>query len=172
VEYLDLLRRHDHPRSWEYPTGFDYDTATRRFGKFTEALSALLKLALKSESGSHIQDASFHSRIYVPLDSERYTLIRFSNFGDMATVSEDEPVPEELMRAIVELLEEHSGFGPPPSSNADRSGSSASGARPRRRRDCTTPTSCQSMASASTTDCTITSCSSSRVWDSTRFWSS
>jgi hypothetical protein len=107
VEYLNLLRQHDDPRRWEYPTGFDYDAATRRFAKFTEALSALLKVTLKSESGSYIQDASFHSQIYVPLDSERYTLIRFSNFGNMATVSEDEPVSEELMRAIVELLEKH-----------------------------------------------------------------
>jgi hypothetical protein len=49
MDYLDLLRRHDDPRSWEYPPGFDYKFATRRFAKFTEALSSALGLALKSE---------------------------------------------------------------------------------------------------------------------------
>lgn len=107
VDYLDLLRQHDDPRRWEYPVGFDYDAATRRFAEFSNALAASLNVPLKSESGSYIQDASFHSQIYVPLDSGRNTLIRFSNFGDMAAVSEDGPVPKEMMRGIIELLEKH-----------------------------------------------------------------
>src|SRR5262249_41171153 len=107
VDYLDLLRQHDDPQRWEHPVGFDYDAASRRFAKFRDALSALLNMPLTSETGSYIQDASFHSQIYVPLDSERYALIRFSNFGDMATVSEDESVREEMKRAIIDLLETH-----------------------------------------------------------------
>lgn len=104
---MDLLRQYDDPWSWEYPVGFDYDAATRRFAKFADALSALLGVPLKSETGSHIQDASFHSQIYVPLDSERYTLIRFSNFGNMATVREDELVPDEMKGTIIDLFEKH-----------------------------------------------------------------
>ena len=47
-----------------------------------------------------------------------------------------------------------------------------SSARPRRRRGCTTPTSCRSTASASRTGSTTTSCSSSRARDLTRYWTS
>ena len=43
-----------------------------------------------------------------------------------------------------------------------------SSARPGPRPGCTTPTSCRSSASASTTGCPTTSCSSSRAWGSTR----
>ena len=46
----------------------------------------------------------------------------------------------------------------------------ASAARPRRRRGCTTPTSCPSSASASATASTTTPCSSSRARGSTRCW--
>lgn len=104
---MDLLRQHDDPRRWEYPVGFDYDTAMRRFADFANALSTLLSVPLRSETGNYIQDASFHSQIYLPLDSERYALIRFSNFGDMATVSEDEPLPEEMKRVIINLFAKH-----------------------------------------------------------------
>lgn len=104
MDYLELLRRHDHPTHWEYPPGFDYRTATERFARFVEELSARLGVALRAETGSHIQDASFHSQVFVPLPRDRHALIRFSNFGDMATISDDEPVPEPTMAAVVELL--------------------------------------------------------------------
>lgn len=107
MDFMDLLQRHDDARRWEYPTGFDDEAATRRFASFSAALSSALELPLKSETGSHIQDASFHSQIYVPLKANRNTLIRFSNFGDMATVREDEPVPKRIMATIVDQLQKH-----------------------------------------------------------------
>lgn len=107
MDYLGILQRYDDEHRWEYPAGFDYDAATERFGKYAEALSIALGRPLENESGSYIQDASFHSQIYLPLGMERFGLIRFSNFGDMVTVSEEEPVPKELMEKITDLLMKH-----------------------------------------------------------------
>jgi hypothetical protein len=122
MDFTELLQRHDDPKHCEHPPGFDYKMAERRFAKFAEALSSALGVPLKSETGAKIQDASFHSQIYLPLGEERYALIRFSNFGDMATVgtvSEDESVPAALMKTVVELLEKH-GYVYVPASVLDR----------------------------------------------------
>lgn len=107
MDFTEPLQRHDDPEHWGYRPGFDYKIAARRFTKFTEALSSALGVPLKSETGNTIQDASFHSQIFLPVEEERYTLIRFSNFGDMATISADEPVPTALMEAVVKLLDKH-----------------------------------------------------------------
>jgi hypothetical protein len=107
MNYTELIERYDDPAHWDYPLGFDYKAATGRFVKFVEALSSALNTPLNSETGSAIQDASFHSQIFLPLDKKRHALIRFSNFGDMTTVSEDEPVPEALLKVVVELLVTH-----------------------------------------------------------------
>jgi hypothetical protein len=107
MDYLALLRRHDHPTHWEYPPGFDYRAATERFARFVEELSAKLGVSLRAETGVHIQDASFHSQVFLPLPGDGHALIRFSNFGYMATVSDDDPVPEPTMDAVVGLLAKH-----------------------------------------------------------------
>lgn len=62
---------------------------------------------MKSETGSAIQDASFHSQIFIPLGDGHNALLRFSNFGAMATIGPDEPAPTELLETVVELLEKH-----------------------------------------------------------------
>ncbi len=107
MDYVDLLQRHDDPQRWEFPNGFDYDAATVRSAMFADALAVALGQPLRLESGSDIQDASFHSQIYLPLGKERFALIRFSNFGDMVTVSEDEPVSNELIQMVVDLMKKH-----------------------------------------------------------------
>jgi hypothetical protein len=116
MDYTNLLQRHDDPKYWEYPPGFDYNAATTRFARCAEALSRALGVSLKSETGSYIQDASFHSQIFVPLGDERYAMTRFSNFGDMVSVGTcyfgemvpdgaDEPIPPALLKAIVAVVE-------------------------------------------------------------------
>ncbi len=107
MDYAKLLARHDHPTQWEYPPGFDYNAATSRFAEFVAGLSEVLGSAPLAETGVHIQDASFHSQVFLPLPGGRHGLIRFSNFGDMATVSDDEPVPEPTMALVTELLPRH-----------------------------------------------------------------
>jgi hypothetical protein len=107
MDYNRLLLQHDDPTRWEYPPGFDYAAASAKFAQFTAELAGELGITLKAETGLHIQDASFHSQLYLPLPGDRYVLIRFSNFGDMATVSDDEAVPKALTELVAKLLARH-----------------------------------------------------------------
>jgi hypothetical protein len=107
MDFLKLLRQHDDPIRWERPPGFDAGVAAERFARFVEDLSARLSVAVRSEAGVFVQDASFHSQAFLPLPGGPPAQIRFSNFGDMASVSEDERVPEPTMAAVVELLARH-----------------------------------------------------------------
>ncbi len=107
MDYARLLAAHDHPTHWEYPPGFDYRTATARFGKFVATLSAALGEPVASETGVHIQDASFHSQVFLPLPGGRQGLIRLGNFGDLATVGDGEPVPKPTLAVVLELLARH-----------------------------------------------------------------
>jgi len=107
MDYLELFRRHDHPTRCESPPGFDYAAASSRFATFAKELSAKLVLNLRTETGSDIQDASFHSQIYLPTSNDWHALLRFSNFGEMATVTEDEPAPPATLAAVIELLAKH-----------------------------------------------------------------
>jgi hypothetical protein len=107
MDYQQLLREYDDSTHWEYPPSFDYRAATIRFKKFADELSATLGVPLTTETGSYIQDASFHSQLLVPLAGGRNTLIRFSNFGNMVTISEDEPAPEEMLSTIKRLFDRY-----------------------------------------------------------------
>ena len=75
---------------------------TLDLGRFVTDLSAILGMPISSETGHHIQDASFHSQATLPLPDGQWALIRFSNFGHMVTVSGDEPVPEPLLTSVLE----------------------------------------------------------------------
>jgi hypothetical protein len=107
MDFSRLLAMHDHPTIWEYPPGFDYEAASAKFATFVAALTEGLGRPLKVETGSLIQDASFHSQAFLPLPSDEPVLIRFSNFGDMATVSDEELVPEVALKLVTELLKRH-----------------------------------------------------------------
>lgn len=107
MDYTDLLNKHDHSKFWEYPPGFDYKAAQAKFAKFADELKATLDANLRTETGSHIQDASFHSQIFLSLPDEGQTVIRFSNFGGMVTYSEDEVVPEAVAEILKKLFEKY-----------------------------------------------------------------
>lgn len=107
MDYAQLLASHDHPTHWEHPPGFDYQAAVARFVRFVADLSTALGQPVPSETGVHIQDASFHSQAFLPLPGGRQGIIRFSNFGDMATVDDSEPLPEATMALVEELLARH-----------------------------------------------------------------
>ena len=104
MDYMQLLREHDDPTHWEYPPGFDYRAAKARFGKFAGELSAALGVFLEIEAGNSIQDASFHSQVFLPPADGPEVSIRFSNFGDMVTVGEGGRLPEGTLGTIRELF--------------------------------------------------------------------
>ncbi len=107
MDFAAILKKYDDPRYWEYPPDFDCAAAAQRFEKFANSLSLKLGFRIESETGGKIQDASFHSQIFLPLGNDSHAVIRFSNFGDLSTVSDEETVPAELLRAVVALLESH-----------------------------------------------------------------
>src|SRR5262245_45341559 len=110
MNYQRLFAKHDHPTQWEYPPDFDYNSATARFAEFVVALSTILGSELQSETGSRIQDASFHSQVFLPIPDGQHALVRFSNFGDMVTVgtvSDDKLVPESILELVTQLLPKH-----------------------------------------------------------------
>src|SRR5262245_31099362 len=107
MDYLEILRQYDDPIHGYYPPGFDFRAAQRRFARFIRDLSSELRVQVKAESGREIQDASFHGQIFVPVGDNKVTAIRFSNFGNMATISEDEPIPEALLVTLKRLLNQH-----------------------------------------------------------------
>lgn len=118
MDYAKLFALYDHPTHWEYPPGFDYETANARFLKFVEALSKSLGYEVQKETGAHIQDASFHSQVLFPVQRDRQPTIRFSNFGDMASVSFGELLPKETTDIVDRLLKEH-GYINVPSEELD-----------------------------------------------------
>ena len=79
-DVLALFCEHDDPVRWEYPKGFDYTDAVLRFREFAAAFDAATGVKHPIETGSHIQDASFHSQIDLGGG-----WLRFSNFGDMVS---------------------------------------------------------------------------------------
>jgi hypothetical protein len=107
MDYLDLLRRLDDRQHWEFPKDFDYDAAVARFARFVDALSIALGQPLRTESGYAIQDASFHSQVFVPLGEKWFTSMRFSNFGNMVTIRDDEATPRVLKTMVNDLLKKH-----------------------------------------------------------------
>lgn len=107
MDYLELFRRHDSSSHLEQPPGFDRKKTAARLAKFVDELRERTQAVPEVETGSTIQDASFHSDVLLPMADERHALIRFSKFGDMVTVADDEPIPEALLGTIRELLEEH-----------------------------------------------------------------
>ena len=97
---------HDDPEHWEYPLGFDYIAEQNRFLEFAEAFSDSLNLNPKIETGTCIQDASFHSQLIFPVGLDRFHALRFSNFGSFVTINDDEGVPDEMLAKINRLAEE------------------------------------------------------------------
>ncbi|SNS01922.1 MULTISPECIES: hypothetical protein [Hymenobacter] len=105
-QLLLLLKQQDTSKSWEYPAGFQYSQEIARFQKFVEALEKATNLIFAVETGQQIQDASFHSQIRSP-SYDQLSVVRFSNFGSMAAVAEEDVTAPELLEILLELLPLH-----------------------------------------------------------------
>jgi len=106
LNILELLKIHDDPEHWEYPLGFDYNAEQKRFLQFAGAFSAALNLNPKIETGSCIQDASFHSQLIFSVGLAKFHSLRFSNFGSFITINDGEDLPEEMLATTLQLADE------------------------------------------------------------------
>jgi len=103
-EVMLLFQEYDDPIRWNYPIGFDYQHAITRFHDFREALDKATGIRHLFETGGMIQDASFHSEINLGVG-----WLRFSNFGNMVSISPDHEVDEQTL-AIIEDICDQKGY--------------------------------------------------------------
>ncbi|MDH5673712.1 MAG: hypothetical protein OEZ06_16270 [Myxococcales bacterium] len=106
--YLELLKAHDVPSHYEAPPDLAHGHLAKRVAGFREALEGRLGRAL--EVDDQVQDASFHADVII---DEQQTgsfvhqrVVRFSNFGSMATVTDPHANERELV-AIRDVLRHH-----------------------------------------------------------------
>jgi hypothetical protein len=99
---LALFHKYDDPIQWEYPIGFDYNTAVSRFRHFAAQLDTLTAVPHKIETGSLIQDASFHSQIDLGAG-----WLRFSNFGNMVSITPDHQINDITISLVAKLCQEN-----------------------------------------------------------------
>jgi len=111
VEYLDPFARLDEQTHWEFPEGFLYYTAERKFLALVRDIEQALGEKCTIDYHSAIQDASFHAQLLVPesCKSEDYvTQLRVSNFGSLATLYDaDEVVKPDCADKIKDALKQH-----------------------------------------------------------------
>ena len=104
---MELLSQHDDPVHWMEPPDFDYESAQARFSQFLQQLSAAMGMPLKSETGILLQDAIYHSEVFIPVGADPKPSLRFSSFGDMVTVIKSQDVPAAWLTIIEDLLKKH-----------------------------------------------------------------
>ncbi|MFD2784640.1 hypothetical protein [Hymenobacter rubripertinctus] len=104
-----LLEQLDTAKNWEYPTGFDYLPKLRKLQLTVAVLQMETGLQLPVETGSAIQDAPFHSQVLLPGPDENSVnqVLRFSNFGELVALADEELIAPLLLATIVRLLANH-----------------------------------------------------------------
>ena len=108
-KYLELLKQHDDPNDWEVPDGFDYTKEESDFVCAKDRIQSVLREKIKFETGIYIQDASYHSSILLEAKhtkngEEPHPQIRFSNFGKMIAISNEENVIDSIRIDIIQHL--------------------------------------------------------------------
>jgi len=113
MNFYQLFHQLDEPNSWEFPSRFDYDQLNREVRAVWRELESQLGRTLPIEDGSRIQDASFHADIILWQQQSGKVIhrvsLRFSNFGNMVTLTDEESVPDVEYRIIQSTLHDH-GF--------------------------------------------------------------
>lgn len=111
-ETKKLLERFDEPGAYEFPGGFDYPDLERR-AKLVYGDIQNLGIRVGFEGAAHNQDASFSIAILLE-DYERrestliiQPTIRFSNFGNLATLMWIDQIPETTLAKIRASLSRH-----------------------------------------------------------------
>ncbi len=110
TQIREILTRFDELGAYEFPRQFRYSELRCKTERVF-ALVARLGLRITLEGAEHNQDASFSIAILLH-DFERLTptglfrpVIRFSNFGNLATITATEFIHESTIEKIVEILD-------------------------------------------------------------------
>jgi hypothetical protein len=107
-DYMRLLHEFDDPENYDDSPDFDFEAAVGRVQKFADELSLKLGIRLTVETGAMIQDAIYHSALHLSADRESCrSEIRFSSFGDLATVFWSAHIGQDILAIITVLLEKH-----------------------------------------------------------------
>lgn len=104
MDYMEILQRHDDPVHWMEEPGFDYEASLERVKKFCDELSNALRVTLKLETGALLQDAIYHSELFIPSEATPEASIRFSSFGNLVTIKYPEYLPIEQLNLIIDLF--------------------------------------------------------------------
>lgn len=107
--YLAILRQHDSDSGWAAPPDFDHAAAERQFRTLAAAVKRAAGVPLRAESA--VQDASFFGRIFLggalliaePVLPDTI-LLRVSNWGGLATVSDEMALTAGGLAQVIELL--------------------------------------------------------------------
>jgi hypothetical protein len=108
-DYLPLLRAHDDADHAEAPRGFDRREAERRFVRLAEEMVAAFPEST-FETGSAIQDASFHGEVRLVLGRgcREHALVRASNFGSFVAIEDEgRSLGREERQWLLVLFEAH-----------------------------------------------------------------
>lgn len=101
-ETLRVLEAADRQGQWEQPDGFDHQAALHRFNGFLAELEQRLGGRLQADTGSSLQDCSFHAEVFF-----EGGLLRLSNFGNLAAFTPDHTVSSDVVDSVSELLARH-----------------------------------------------------------------
>ncbi|MES2823475.1 MAG: hypothetical protein V4732_07730 [Pseudomonadota bacterium] len=108
-QYLAILKAYDDPACWEYPEEFSYQEQQQKFFSAKGLLQNVLRRKLNFETGSQIQDASYHSCIHLDVEllksSEKQSQLRFSNFGNMISFVNENSIKESIKIDIIQHLQ-------------------------------------------------------------------
>ncbi|MEZ5384873.1 MAG: hypothetical protein R3F13_05105 [Prosthecobacter sp.] len=107
-DYLQLFQEYDHAWRCEFPPSFDLIAAEERFTLLAKELVTAYP-GTKFETGSTIQDASFHGQVFLAFEGLTI-LIRASNFGRFITFFDEEDhmlLPDETRCCLLELFIKH-----------------------------------------------------------------
>lgn len=108
-ETKDLLRQFDEPGAYEFPSAFDYADLERRAKLVCEDIKRL-GVRVGFEGAVYNQDASFsialllHSLERGEASTRYLPTVRFSNFGNLATITWSGQIPETVTQAILSSL--------------------------------------------------------------------
>src|SRR5689334_13202599 len=113
-EYLAVMIENDFPNHAEFPHGFNYKAAEKRFRNTVSEIEGTLGQALVTQTLGEIQDASFHGELFLPsefLAEGCSACIRFSNFGNFVSVytdyTGDSEIKPEVKNRTVSILEKN-----------------------------------------------------------------